>query len=287
MSVVKIKKRDNPFVQIDKRCLDDERLTWAAKGILAYLLSKPDDWEVKMSDLQKKAKKAGRDFVQNCMNELKEVGYATLETSRKKDGTLAGKKWVVTEEPTTGFSGSRLDTDNRENRPTVEPIDGESAHTNNESFSNNESTNVGGKPPAQNGKKELHAPKWMVEAFEEIYEKEFAGIGKFNWQNKHFGENGLSGFYSRLSKRYLERNAGVQEAPQEALQKSWREFLKIAASIEWIKKGFFTPTDLYNQFDKIGQEWKARQEKSKAALKPQTNGTAFVPSDIPIFIKRD
>ena len=149
-----------------------------------------------------------------------------------------------------------------------------------------EGNNVGGKPPAKNGnKKELHAPKWMVEAFEEIYEKEFSGIGRFNWQNKHFGENGLSGFYSRLSKRYLDKHAGETEAPQEALQKSWQEFLKIAASIEWIKKGFFTPTDLYNQFDKIGQEWKARQEKTKQS-KAETNGATYTPSDIPVFIKR-
>ena len=156
----------------------------------------------------------------------------------------------------------------------------------NEDISSIKPSKKGGKPPAQNGKKELHAPKWMVDAFEEIYEKEFAGIGRFNWQNKHFGENGLSGFYSRLSKRYLDKHAGATEAPQEALQKSWQEFLKIAASIEWIKNGFFTPTDLYNQFDKIGQEWKARQEKSKQN-KAETNGATYTPSDIPVFIKRD
>lgn len=40
MSIVRINKRDNPYVQIDHRVLEDTRLSWKAKGLLAYLLSK-------------------------------------------------------------------------------------------------------------------------------------------------------------------------------------------------------------------------------------------------------
>ena len=55
MSIVRIQKRKNPYVQIDHRPLNDERLTWEARGVLGYLLSKPDTWEVNIKDLANKS----------------------------------------------------------------------------------------------------------------------------------------------------------------------------------------------------------------------------------------
>ena len=39
--VIRVRKRPNNFVMIDKTFLEDDRLSFKAKGILAYLLSKP------------------------------------------------------------------------------------------------------------------------------------------------------------------------------------------------------------------------------------------------------
>ena len=45
MSILRVSKnKDNPYVMIDKRSISDDRLSWKAKGILAYCLSMPDDW---------------------------------------------------------------------------------------------------------------------------------------------------------------------------------------------------------------------------------------------------
>ena len=45
-TIVKIKKRTHPFAMIDARALNDPRISWKAKGLHAYLMSKPKDWRV-------------------------------------------------------------------------------------------------------------------------------------------------------------------------------------------------------------------------------------------------
>ncbi len=41
--IIRVKKCQNNFVMMDKTFLEDTRLSFKAKGILAYLLSKPDN----------------------------------------------------------------------------------------------------------------------------------------------------------------------------------------------------------------------------------------------------
>lgn len=139
---------------------------------------------------------------------------------------------------------------------------------------------VGDKSPA-NGKKkkELKAPNWMVKVFDEKYQTVFPEIGRFHWMDRHFGANGLSGIYSRLNKRQEEKAAAGKgpEPTEEILQMAWASFLEVAAKIEWIKKGFYTPCDLYTQFDKIGQEWLSMTKKEKA----KTPG--YIPPEIPVY----
>lgn len=133
--ILRITKRENSYAQIDKRCLNDDRLSWRARGILAYLLSKPDDWEVVVKDLVQGGKE-GREAVQAALIELKNFGYASIEICRAENGQLSGKRWTIHEEPINGFSVHRPATDRPENRPTVFPTDGKSAPTNNDLTNN-------------------------------------------------------------------------------------------------------------------------------------------------------
>ena len=53
-TIFRVKKNaDNPFVMIDRRPIENPKLSWKAKGILAYLLSRPDNWVVRLGDLVK------------------------------------------------------------------------------------------------------------------------------------------------------------------------------------------------------------------------------------------
>lgn len=90
--IIHIEKREDPFVRIDKKALGDSRLTWRAKGILCYLLSKPPKWKVMMGQLVE-ASKEGRDAVRKSMAELRELGYAHLRPTKE------GSEWVIYEDP--------------------------------------------------------------------------------------------------------------------------------------------------------------------------------------------
>ena len=67
-TIFKIQKRESPYVQIDKKVVEDGRLSWKAKGILLYLLSKPNDWQVYKSKLVKHSK-GGRDSLTSGIKE--------------------------------------------------------------------------------------------------------------------------------------------------------------------------------------------------------------------------
>lgn len=96
--IVRINKRTNPYVQIDKRPLEDDRLSFKAKGVLAYLLSRPDSWKVRIPDLCNRASD-GQKAIQSAMRELKQFGYAKLQTVKSETGEFGGTEWLIFETP--------------------------------------------------------------------------------------------------------------------------------------------------------------------------------------------
>jgi hypothetical protein len=98
-NIVKIKKRVNPYVMVDKAVIEEKRLSFKAKGLIVYLLSRPSDWTIMIEDLIKRSTD-GRDSVQSALKELQELGYAVLTTQRGENGLLLGKHWTIIEDPT-------------------------------------------------------------------------------------------------------------------------------------------------------------------------------------------
>lgn len=84
--VIRIRKRVNNFVMMDKGFLEDDRLSYKAKGILAYLLSKPNDWKVIVGNLVAQSKD-GKASVYAGLKELKECGYYQKVPIRNEQGT--------------------------------------------------------------------------------------------------------------------------------------------------------------------------------------------------------
>jgi hypothetical protein len=84
------KNPDNPFVMIDRRVIENPKLSWKAKGLLAYLLSRPDNWVVRFRDLVKHAPD-GAHTVRAAMKELRDVGHVVVETERE-GGRIT--KWI-------------------------------------------------------------------------------------------------------------------------------------------------------------------------------------------------
>ena len=65
--------------------------------MLAYLLSKPDDWVVVMSELIMSSRDK-RQSTQKAFAELRDHGHATLETVRDVRGRIVGKEWHIHEQ---------------------------------------------------------------------------------------------------------------------------------------------------------------------------------------------
>lgn len=84
--VIRVQKRPNKYVLLDKTFLEDERLSYKAKGILAYLLSKPDNWKVIIGNLINYSTD-GKASVYAGLKELKECGYYEKIPIRNEEGT--------------------------------------------------------------------------------------------------------------------------------------------------------------------------------------------------------
>jgi len=75
--------KDHTYVVLSKELTEDARLSYGARGMMAYLLSKPDTWHVRMTDLESKSRD-GRQRVRSLMHELEEAGYIRRSQVRDK-----------------------------------------------------------------------------------------------------------------------------------------------------------------------------------------------------------
>lgn len=90
-------RTEDPFARIPKKFLDEPRLSWRAKGLMAYLLGKPPGWKVRVTDLRKHAKE-GRDAIRSALQELRNLGYGELVRVRDK-GKITGTYWKLSDCP--------------------------------------------------------------------------------------------------------------------------------------------------------------------------------------------
>jgi predicted DNA-binding ribbon-helix-helix protein len=91
MSIIKKKHKAQPFVMIDKTFLEDSKLSWKAKGLMGYLLSRPENWSIRKADLVKRSTDS-ETVVETILNELMIGGYIYYYPERNPNGTV--KEWV-------------------------------------------------------------------------------------------------------------------------------------------------------------------------------------------------
>jgi hypothetical protein len=93
------KNADNPFVMIDRRPIENPSLSWRAKGILTYLISRPDNWIVRLGDLIKRSPD-GVYAVRTALRELTKAGHLTRREEREQ-GKFKQYVLMVHEVPVT------------------------------------------------------------------------------------------------------------------------------------------------------------------------------------------
>lgn len=84
-------REDNPYVVMDRRPLENKNLSYKAKGILGYLLSRPDGWEVNVPDLINRGTD-GTWSIRAGLKELREAGHIRYNPTREGNRI---KKWVI------------------------------------------------------------------------------------------------------------------------------------------------------------------------------------------------
>ena len=98
MTIVRREHRDN-FTIVPNAMFLDERLSVEAKGVLAFLLSRPHKWQVRLDHIGRTLR-IGRKKMQRIFRELISAGYVTREQQRILDGHRFGEMdYVVRDVP--------------------------------------------------------------------------------------------------------------------------------------------------------------------------------------------
>ena len=97
MAIIKIIKRDCPYVTIDKTGIDDSNLSWAATGLLTYLIGRPGNWKINITHLSG-VKLDGERATRGALLELREANYCHYFEIRKK-GKVVETIYLVFEVP--------------------------------------------------------------------------------------------------------------------------------------------------------------------------------------------
>jgi len=89
------------FTILSNAVINDERLSFRARGVLIWLLSKPDDWRTRSDSIAGHSPKEGRDAIRSALRELAELGYLIREKIQNERG-----QWItiqtIYEDPVTG-----------------------------------------------------------------------------------------------------------------------------------------------------------------------------------------
>lgn len=147
-------KKVKGFTQISNHILLDQRLSFKARGILALLLSRPDDWQIYINEVTSKSDKDGKRAVQSGFKELVACGYLKLlpvyndETGRF-DGTYYHLEKslflprqphfrTVEKEDRPPSSPPEIQTDLKSDHPTTAPLSNKKSSNTKKSNKNNQ-----------------------------------------------------------------------------------------------------------------------------------------------------
>jgi uncharacterized phage protein (TIGR02220 family) len=117
MSIYRVEKNRN-YTVMNRTALNDKRLSWKAKGIIAYMLSLPDDWKFYIEELVTHSSDGKASF-RSGLEELKKCGYVQRNPVREGN-RITSWETVIHEIP--------LDTDFQE----VESLEVESVEVENQ-----------------------------------------------------------------------------------------------------------------------------------------------------------
>lgn len=97
MPIIRIAHRPR-YTSIANAVLEDTALSFKARGLLAYLLSRPENWTIHINHLATLSPHEGKDAIRSALRELVTTGYATFDQPRAH-GQFAEGGWIIYEQP--------------------------------------------------------------------------------------------------------------------------------------------------------------------------------------------
>jgi len=79
-----LSKGSIPFTQVSNKLLNDANISLKAKGLFAYMFSKPEGWNFTLISIASQLKE-GKDSIHSAMKELRDNGYVSWR--KNSDGT--------------------------------------------------------------------------------------------------------------------------------------------------------------------------------------------------------
>lgn len=96
MTIFRADKNEHAYKRVCMNFSADSRLSWEARGVMSYLLGKPDDWHIIAEDLINQTK-AGRDKVYRILDELQAAGYLQRVHERDANGRVQRVSYTLLE----------------------------------------------------------------------------------------------------------------------------------------------------------------------------------------------
>ncbi len=99
MPIIRIPKNSkNPFFMMDNNTINNSKLSLQATAVLTYLISKPDNWHVRILDIVSHFTN-GECSVRSAMKELVAAGYIVHKRVYRKNGKMLRYDYIVHENP--------------------------------------------------------------------------------------------------------------------------------------------------------------------------------------------
>jgi hypothetical protein len=101
MVTIKKFRGDRLYAKISNQLLQNNKLSLKARGLMAFILSLPDSWEIHAEFLHESASEQdGRHAVTGAMQELKSFGYLSLRVIRdQRTNKITGSEWTAFDDP--------------------------------------------------------------------------------------------------------------------------------------------------------------------------------------------
>lgn len=224
MGIIRIDKTAGNYFIASKYYVEDENISWKAKGIMSYLFSKPDDWQIYQTQLEK-VSIDGKASVRSTINELIDNGYMTRQSRRKSNGDFDGYDYTLHEYPTNDGVRKMEDAKMEDAKMEIAKSD-----TTNNNSTNNDLTN---------NDINTSATKVTQEQFEEWW----------NLYNKKKDKKKANSLFKSTLKKY----------DYETIMKGTKEYLKTIKDKQYQKypKTFLSQESFLNDY---GDEVKTSEE---------------------------